>query len=650
MKKKFCNLIIMVLLFVFLGIVSDSMADEWEIKAPVDVNKTGIIEAVLLPELLMRRSDGRYDLSLTGPDGNPRTFELFMRENSGDKSVVLQPEKIALSKSGGFIWECSTPDILLNDIRVNIADRNYLGRIDVEAKDNNGWHYIARDQAVYRISGAARASIDIVDGKYKKLRLHFSGFDKRYKQKIVPINSVTGFSKIKGRDYAERKIDLTKNMRIGESDNYTDIKLILPGSGIVLQSVLFQTGIQFQGRWEIGDEVIKNGKSEFVLKQSGIISHVDSDGQKVRIDIGRSWASKSMVIRLKPEAGFIGVVSDISVAVRLPRLVFSADTPGIYTASTGTGKKKKIHPYAGDAKRVADQKVFFGKPVINPFYNSQTLVEKFQIKGGPFNSAGYQWNSLIPVAAPGYYRLTFNLQASLDDRFRTIRIVKNGFQIPFFFGRNENRSIPLETKSEYDSEKNRTSWIVSLPEISNNWMSIILSGKGIFSRDIIFYKKKPGNTGWEKLFSKRWKHTGRGNTRIKIRYPASLAKASEFKIVVDHGDNQPLQINSFQGVFSAPSICFLAHEQGDYFLFGGSDNAQPANYDLSLVQDRLLSTLPVEIKMGDMAANEAVGWEQKFIRLFLDQSWGLYIILGIVTLLLLGIIIRLFPKLEKPEA
>ncbi len=648
MKKKFSVRIIILLLFV-PGISGLSIADEWEVKAPIEVNQAGIVETVLLPDLLKRRSDGRYDLALTGPDGNPRAFELYMRENSGIKSIVLQPEKIELNKSGGFIWECSVPDIVLNDIRVNIADRDYLGRIDVEAKNNKGWKFIIRDQAVYRISGAARASIDIPDGRYKRFRLHFSGFDKKYKQKIVPINNVTGFSKIKGRDYVERKLDLSGKMRISESDDYTEIKLILPGSGLDFQALQFTTGIQFQGRWEIGDEVIRNGKSEFALKQSGAISHVDSDGQKVNIDIGRIWTSRSIVVRLKPEAGFIGIISDSVAEIRLPRLVFSADMPGIYTAATGMGKKIKVLSFAGDARRMAARNVFCGKPVVNPFYNSQTLVEKYQIKGGPFTNAGYQWNSLISVSDPGYYRLSFNLQASLDDYYRNVRIVKNGLQIPFFFGRNENREIGLAAKSEYDSEKNKTSWIVSMPERSNNWVSIILSSQGIFSRDLVFYKKKPGNTGWEKLFSKKWKHSGSGETKLKVRYPSSLAQSAVFKIVVEHGDNQPLNINNFNGVFSAPSICFLAHEKGDYFLFGGNGNARPARYDLSLVQNRLLGTLPVEIKMKGMETNESTGLEQKFIRMFQDQSWGLYIILGIVTVLLLGIIIRLFPSLEKSE-
>ncbi len=648
MKKFNLRITIASLLFV-VGTCSHSLAAEWEVKAPIDVSKVGIVEAVLLPELLMRMADGRYDLTLTGPDGNPRAFELYMRENSGVKSVNLQPGKIALNKSGGFIWECSAPDIVLNDIRVNIADRDYLGRIDVEAKDKTGWRFIARDQAVYRISGSARASIDIPDGKYKRLRLHFSGFDKRYKQKIVPINSVTGLSKIKGRDYAEKKLDLTDNMRVGESDDYTDIKLILPGSGMDIKSIAFKTGIQFQGRWEIGDEVIKNGKSEFVLKQSGSISHVDSKGQQIKISIDRIWASKSMIVRLKPETGFIGGINDILADIRPPRLVFSADMAGIYTVATGMGKKVKILNYAGDSGRVAGQAAFFGKTLINPFYDSRTLVDKYQIKGGPFTNSGYQWSSLVPVPTPGYYRLSFNLKASLDDHFRTVRIVKNGFQIPFFFGRNEDRSVNLTTKSEYDADKNKTSWIVSMPEPSNHWKSIILLSKGIFKRDVVFYKKKPGNTGWEKLFSKRWQHTGTGKTRLKARFPTSLARASEFKIQIEHGDNQPLAINSFKGVFSAPSICFPAHESGDYFLFGGNDVAQPARYDLSLVQNRLLSTLPVDLQMGGLAINEATGWEKKFIRLFQEQSWGLYFILGVVTLLLLGIIVRLFPTLEKPE-
>ncbi len=112
-----------ILFFAFAGM---AFAGDWEIRAELEVKKTGITEAVLIPELLFQISGDVYDLSLTGPDGNPRPFELYMKDKTGTKEISLQPLKIELTDSGGFIWESAVPDKLLTNIRVNIAERNSI--------------------------------------------------------------------------------------------------------------------------------------------------------------------------------------------------------------------------------------------------------------------------------------------------------------------------------------------------------------------------------------------------------------------------------------------------------------------------------------------------------------------------------------------
>ncbi len=643
-----CNLILLIILLTFN--VAIAFDGEWESRAMIEVSKTGINEAVLPPALLMNTSSGKYDISLTGPDGNLRPLELYMRDKKGRKEIDLQPLKIELTKNGGFIWECNVPDELLTEIQVNIQERNYVGKVHVEGFDGKAWQFIARNQAVYKVYGVARAVIDILDANYKKIRLHFVSFDKRYKQKIVPIKNVTGIIKKAGKEYAVKEIDLTKRLRRTENSDFTELKTLLQGKGLNIKSVLFETGIQFQGFWEIGYETINYGKSQFVLLKSGNISYVDKDKQVVSIRIDKIWPSKTMILRLKPDIDYIGVVNNFSIEVRLPRIVFSADMTGTYTVFTGTENLKKLLSNPGDSKRIAEHVVVFTKPEFNPSYNTKSLVEKYKIKGGPFNETGYLWSSPFMVSEPGYYKLNFNLKAALDSEYKKIRLVKDGLQVPFFFGRYENKTIGLDNKSAYDAKNNKTSWLITIPEVSSQWQYLTLTSSGIFKRNVFFYKKRPGNTGWKRIYSKSWQNKSDHDAKLRVQIASLFRNQKKIKIEINHGDNQPINVRSIEGVYRAPTINFLAHQNGQYFLYGGNGQALQADYDLSLVQQKLLETLPVEIEMAEIEASQAEGWPTVFIKQFQEQGWGLYLILGIVTIFLLAIIIRLFPSVATTEA
>lgn len=646
-KPVHCKLIVLIILLSVRG--SAVFAGDWDVRAKLVPEKPGITEAVLLPELLLQRPDKAYDLSLSGPDGRPRSFELYMKEKTGRKEVALLPLKIELTDDGGFIWESKAPEKLLTEIRINIADRDYTGKVHVEGKSSEGWQYIARNQAVYQSSGAARAVIDIRDGRYDTIRLHFISFDNRFKRKIVPIKDVNGVVKATGKDFAYQKIDLTGNIRRSETGGFTELKSLLPGKGINIQSVTLMARVQFQGRWEIGHEIIRHGQSRFVVIKSGNIPYVDSNKQTVTLRIDRKWPAKSLILRLKSGTGYVGEIGSLSIRARLPRMVFLADSQGDYTAYTGAGNRIAIRDYPGDSRRSEDQSAVFVQSERNPLFNTDSFVDKYRIMGGPFNDSGYLWKSNVSISEAGYYTLKFNLTAALDKDYKKVRLVKDGQQIPFFFGRNEDRTIELEKESDYDAENNTSAWILTIPKVSGNWKYLNLVSAGIFKRDVHFYRKKPGNTGWEKMYSRRWQNKTMDETTLRVEFMYLFHNQKQIKIIIDHGDNQPLYINSFKGVYSAPSINFLAHQAGDYSLYGGNRNTSPADYDLSLIQQRLLETLPVEVEMQNMEKRQAEGWGVRFLKQFQAQGWGLYLILGVVTLLLSGIIIRLFPAVEKKQ-
>ncbi len=633
-------------IFTVTAIITDCTAEPWQAKASIDVDGTGLAQAVVPAQLLMGNNTGSYDLILNGPDNNPRAFELFMKNRSESKQVILKPTNIRLNQAGGFVWEADMPDTLVNEIRIEMGDRNYLGRVDVAVPTDTGWQTIARNQAIYRTAETANAAIPIKQEIYKKIRLTFTGFDKSYEQKIIPIRRVTALHQAKDEEYTEMQLVLTDQIQVNRIDDFTELKMILPGKGIKIKQIRITTNSRFQGNWELGREQIRNNRIQFIPKQSGRISGVAGDGRLISLDINRVWRTNGLVLRLKPDSGFLGPIDQAVVVTQQPMILFSADMPGRYTALAGTGRLINLKQFADiSGKAQVRRHLEFGPSEVQRWYSSQSLLEKFKIKGGPFDEdESYRWKSPVKIEKVGYYRLMFNLETSLDRTNPYIRLVKENEQIPFFWGQQTYRRHELKSKTEYDRKTNTTSWEVSLPVKSGAWQTLVLTGSGIFSRTVVCYREKSEKTGWEKAMTRNWSHTEQGVTRLEINSPGRFMNGRRFKISIDHGDNQPIEISKIEAGFMAPSICFLAYEPGDYFLFGGNKNAGRPSYDLTLIQDRLMASLPETIEMAPADVLKASKWDQLMERLFQGKGIGLYVALALVTLILIGIIVRLFPK------
>ncbi|MCG8550059.1 MAG: hypothetical protein MI799_06635, partial [Desulfobacterales bacterium] len=376
------------------------------------------------------------------------------------------------------------------------------------------------------------------------------------------------------------------------------------------------------------------------------ISGVAGDERLIAMDINRVWNTNGLVLRLKPDSGFLGPIDRAAVVAQQPKILFSADMPGRYTAFAGTGRHTNLKAFADiSGKARVRRHLEFGPPEIKHWYNSQSLLGKFKIKGGPFDeNDGYRWKSPVKVEKIGYYRLMLNLETSLDETHQYIRLVKDNEQIPFFWGQQTYRTHELAAETQYDRKENTTSWEVPLPVKSGAWQTLILTGSGIFSRTVVCYREKSGKTGWEKVLTRNWSHTQQGITRLEINSPGRFMNGRQFKISIDHGDNQPIEISKIEAGFMAPSICFPAYEPGDYFLFGGNEAAGRPSYDLTLIQAHLMAALPETIEMGAADALKASKWGQVAERLFQGKGIGLYAALAFVTLVLIGIIVRLFPK------
>ncbi|BCS94812.1 hypothetical protein DSLASN_04440 [Desulfoluna limicola] len=646
MKHTQTFLMLVLLLITALPLHAD---EEWKARAYVHAAKPGITEAVLPPELFMEvetmRGRDRIDLALAGPDGNQRSFELFWREPPLTVRFGLKPERMELTDSGEFIWEGNAPKPEIESLHVTIRDTNFVGQVDVEAKKDNAWVVLAKNAALFRSGGQTRAEIAIAAGQYTKIRLRFRSFDQAFKMKVLPVDRVTASGKTAGRNYVKETI--APEFQTAESGEVTEIRTLLPGSGLFIDSVHLVTETQFQGHWQIGRETIINGERTFVPIKKGSISTVSAEGNELTFAISHKWQGKSLVIKLDPQGRYLGTPKDFTVGLFLPRLIFSADKPGKYIALAGTGEKAKILPNPGSNTRKIAQALLFSKPEFNPNLTELALTDKYRLRGGPFNSDGFTWTAAVVIDTPGYYRLPFPMEASLAPNRTGIRLAKEKSQIPFFMDRTENVDVSLPLTPEYEESLNQTTWDLTLPQASPWWVSLNLTTTGIFKRTVTIQRPKPGQMGWETWATKSWQNTRDDKTTLKIPLTRLPKEQSQLRIVINHNDNQPLTINAIDAVYSAPAICFLAHDPGTLTLHGGHPTLPPPTYDLSLVQTKLLETLPTPIQAQPITSVTTPFWSGIWIKHFRGKGWGLYAALGLVAVVLLGIIAKMLPAPEK---
>lgn len=622
----------------------------WRTRGAIQVAAPGIVEAVVPPQLIDTSRDNavdtRLDLTLNGPDGNARAFELYWRDPVETVRRNLSPDRVTLNDTRGFVWEAALAEtITARQLVVQLAGREYVGKIDVHGFSGEKWQPLVRNAAIFSAQGTLRGRIDLPGGIYERLRLTLTSMDRKADPSLSPIDSVTVVGEKPGKDFAEQTIALPFQ-QVAE-DTRTVVEAVLPSNGLTLRSLSLTTEAQFQGAWQLGRETISGGRKNFTVVRQGVKTQVDHAPLTLTIDFNQPWAGNSLVVKLDTDQRYIGAVTSLQARVRLPRLVFAPERAGTYTLSTGSGGKAPIGNHPGSALQHPDLETAVSAVETNPEWQPASLVERFQIKGAGFDPAGYTWRAAIAVPAPGYYQAAMNLNMVLQSRENPVRIVKDDLQVPYIQGRIENRTVTLTAEATFDAEKNQSQWIIELPGPSGRWQSLTLRADGIFRRTVRLQRPTPGNMNWQSWRTQSWENKNPRQTALYVSLNGFPKEMDRLRIVMDHGDNQPVTISEITGQYAAPTFYFLAHQPGTYTVYGGNPDAKQPRYDLSLVQDELLRVLPEKVDMGDPEMLRRSGWKSRFTAAFKDTGWGLYIVLGLVTLVLLVVIVRLFPKAEK---
>ena len=617
--------------------------DAWRARAYLSVTAPGIIEAVVPPELISSPDRRGADIALIGPDGRLRGFELYWREDIGTIRQTLTPSSVQLDPSNGLVWEASlTEKTVARRLYITLNEKSAIGRIDVFGKLGDQWIGLVRNAAIFTTASGPQTAIDIPADTYTALRIHLTGYNRNTRQQLTPIRTVMLEGDRPGRDYAQQTIALP--FQQSQSEGMHLVESVLPGNGLWIDTLHLATEAQFLGGWQVGREAIANGDQHFQPVATGRTAHVGKTPGHLDLHIHQAWPGRSLVIKLDAADRFIGAATALTVAVRLPRIVFSAEKSGRYTVQTGTGQRVAIQDFPGDRSGTPPVPASFSAVETNPQWRLATLVEKYRLKGAPFDPAGYTWRAPVTIPAPGYYRLPLNLQASLAPHPAAIRIVRENLQVPYLTGRPQDSALDLTLTTAFNAGKNISTWTIQLPQASSRWKTLTLQAAGLFKREVDFQRPKPATRSWQSWRRTVWENRDQSVCTLKQSLSGLPQGTQTIRVVIAHGDNQPITITHATATFTAPTVYFLAHAAGEYTLYGGNPDAGTPRYDLSLVQSELFSALPLKARMDGFETFQQPGWTNRIKTAFTESGWGLYAVLGLVTVVLIIVIVRLFPK------
>lgn len=632
------------LIFLLFVVPFYSAAQEWQVEASLFVSQPGLMEAPL-PAELHRQIDDGLDLKVIGPDGKSRSFELYWHEDKSDHLLNLT-EKSAKLENNIFIWETLIPikdRLLVQSIKINVLSTNYIGKVDIFGFKEGRWISLTRRSALYASDGVTRGDIKIDEDIYEGFRLEFTA----YAKKPVPIFRVQAIGRKTGKDYTEASIDL-KYQRTDRKDSankaVTELTATLPGSGLYIQDLELLTMAQFNGNWSLERQDLQNGQKRFISEMAGTITGVEKGSAALKIQMDRVWKSKILNLQLTGSDAALSTVKHLAVKLRVPRLVFLADTPGVYRVQTGLNHKVAIREYPSAQRLDAPVFAQFSAPEINQNFPKENLIKQYQLGGAPFKADGYTWHSGIKLSGPGYYRFILHQKASLEESTKSLRIVRNGIQYPYFMDNGITKECDVTLKESHDQATNTTTWYLELPQASSRWTSLVLQAGGIFNRTIKVERDQPRPVQGVLWRSLEWSNVSASPSELCISMQGFPREENKIRLVMKHGDNKPLKIEKAKVLYEAPAIHFLADVADGYELFGGNQNMQAPSYDMELVQDQLRRQEPRIAELSEPELLQEPAFKSAIINLFSKNNWGLYIVLGLLSLGLIIIIVHVFPK------
>ncbi|MFZ5949463.1 MAG: hypothetical protein ACOYXC_02065, partial [Candidatus Rifleibacteriota bacterium] len=380
-----------------------------------------------------------------------------------------------------------------------------------------------------------------------------------------------------GSNFFTRMYDLGFEEVAREEDR--EIRIRMPGTGILVEELEISTEAMFQGSWTVGSEKIVLGQGEFSSFSTGQIQGVSENPLTFKVPVNQVWKDGTLILILR-ESNWSGAIKQVNARFRLPKIAFAADVAGSFQLLTGQNKSVAIAEMPAAQNRLLQAEITFAEAEFNSAQQAEDLLKNYAVGGGPFNADGYRWKAPVKLEKPGFYQLQVSSAVALEDHLAGLRLVFDNQQVPYFVGRAQEREEPLNFNHEFNAADNQSIYQIRLPAGKNLPVYLKVKTSGIFSRSIVIENHEAGKVGWQTWRTLNWQNSENKAVEIRIDLRGFPGDQKDLRLIINNGSNQSLKIDGISAWYRTSDLFFVATQPGEYYLFGGNPSASAARYDL----------------------------------------------------------------------
>lgn len=589
----------------------------------------------------------------TGPPIYRETYEL-----------AIPPEMAADIEAGSEargLW----------DLVLRIRRGSYVRRVRVTARQTDGREVsLVEDGSIFRLTNPLREKTRITlprlggDG----LIVTLEGEDDAYLNPVFRLETARSFQ---AREQAVVRLE---ELARRESDRRTVIELrrpagLVPGSlRLGAADVSFSRVVTVWDEGRGGAEGSLGTKRLFRVRAAATVEDVSiplrpARGESLRVVIENldSPALKELTFH---------------AVVQRPALVFSlppgrADQPAGMLRFGGSRAFRPRYdvahfegarrgPSYGRGAEVAEQlwdlpPATLGEVETNPDFDSTPILAFAMRPGTEIDSRLYthrrKLTALSAASPDGLYRLRLDLEdlANAKEDLADLRIVDGqSRQWAYLLERNARRVDRALTVEREQTGEGASAYELRLPASPLVLDQISLeTGVPYFDRgyELIATVGESERTVAQGRMSRRV-----GDPRpVRIGFPA--VRADALRLVIDNGDDAPLDFERISGRFPVPEAYFAA-TPGEYSLLLGNPEDTAPRYELANVKDVVLAVRSADVRAAPLEPNPRYSATARMVTESGAQQTALWVILVIAVVFLGGLTLKLAraDEEEPPDA
>jgi len=266
-------------------------------------------------------------------------------------------------------------------------------------------------------------------------------------------------------------------------------------------------------------------------------------------------------------------------------------------------------------------------------------------EGAPVDPGSFRYSKPVPASLAGLTSLLLDAEVVAHaNGLADIRIVDSeDRQVPYLIERRgEPLTIPLTAGEREPMDGGRSRYVVELPWSTLRDTRLVLeTGSRVFDRSvqIVETEPAPGERDPRILAVAQWTHADPEIEPPALLVDVPLAGRERIAIVIDEGDNAPIDLASVDLLLPMVRLRFVRSEGDRLALVYGNANAQAPRYDIELMARRLFGVSAEEIEPGRETENRDLPSETK------QRTW-FWVIVAAAAVAIFAIIGRLLRTQE----